>query len=279
MNKKHWFIILLAEIIVVASLSGVFAQETPEANVGKKIEQTEQKTTLWGLIKVGGVTMFPLGLLSVAAVGLIVYGFMTVQSSKMLHPELVPSLQEELTKVNIEEVRNICRANPSLLTNTLDAGLDRITDALLDVPSMEKAMEEASIQETTDGLKPINYLSIIAQIAPMLGLLGTVSGMIKAFQKIGLGGMGKPELLAADIGEAMITTAAGLIIGIPAMFFYFYLKSRYMSNVSQLARILGSLSHQLVISCRRGADGDAGVVPAAGSDTGEETGTETNSKE
>jgi len=74
--------------------------------------------------------------------------------------------------------------------------------------------------------------------------------MIKAFQKIGLGGMGKPELLANNIGEAMITTAAGLIIGIPAMFFYFFLKSRYMSNVSEMGRILGNLCHNLVSAAR-----------------------------
>ena len=133
---------------------------------------------------------------------------------------------------------------------------------MIDIDSMEKAMEAASVHEITAGLKPINYLSIIAQIAPMLGLLGTVSGMIKAFQKIGLGGMGKPELLASNIGEAMITTAAGLIIGIPAMFFYFYLKSRYMSNVSQLTRVLGTLSHQMVAAARRGVQPSVPNAPA-----------------
>jgi biopolymer transport protein ExbB len=129
--------------------------------------------------------------------------------------------------------------------------MQRLTDGTLDTESMEKAMEEASVEETSAGLKPINYLSIVAQIAPMLGLLGTVSGMIKAFDKIGQGGMGKPELLAADIGEAMITTATGLIIGIPAMFFYFFLKSKYLSNVSKLARYLGNLTHTLISAGRR----------------------------
>jgi biopolymer transport protein ExbB len=169
----------------------------------------------------------------------------------MLRPELVPQIQEELMQLHLDPAKSICAGSPCLLTNTLQAGLERISDGVLDVPSMEKAMEEASVHEITAGLKPISYLSIIAQVAPMLGLLGTVSGMIKAFQKIGLGGMGKPELLAADIGEAMVTTAAGLIIGIPTMFFYFFLKSRYMSNVSELTRILGNLCHQLVAAARR----------------------------
>jgi biopolymer transport protein ExbB len=60
----------------------------------------------------------------------------------------------------------------------------------------------------------------------MIGLLGTVSGMISAFQTIGRGGMGRPELLAGDIGEALITTATGLVIGIPAMIAYFILRNR-----------------------------------------------------
>jgi biopolymer transport protein ExbB len=131
---------------------------------------------------------------------------------------------------------------------------------------MESAMEEASVEETNAGLRVISYLSITAQIAPMVGLLGTVSGMIKAFGKIGKGAMGKPELLANDIGEALITTAAGLLIGIPAMFAYFYLKSRYTANVTRLGRIVGNLTHHLVTASRRMADGgEAAEAPAAGS--------------
>jgi biopolymer transport protein ExbB len=72
--------------------------------------------------------------------------------------------------------------------------------------------------------------------------------------------MGKPEVLAGNIGEAMVTTATGLLIGIPAMFLYFYLKSRYTSNVVRLGRVLGNLSHHLVAATRRAADGD---IPAA----------------
>jgi biopolymer transport protein ExbB len=206
--------------------------------------------------------MVPLGFLSVAAIGLTVYGFVTVQTAKMLRPDLVPQLQDDLVNLRLDDARTACTGAPCLLTNTLAAGLERISDGVLDVESMEKAMEEASVQETTAGMRPINYLSIIAQIAPMLGLLGTVSGMIKAFQKIGLGGMGRPELLATNIGEAMVTTATGLIIGIPAMFFYFFLKSRYMTNVSQLGRILGNLSHHLVAASRRAAGGGMGMDAA-----------------
>lgn len=230
---------------------------------GAMAADVEQATSLITLLKQGGILMWPLGLLSVATIGLAVYGFMIVRTDKMLTPEIVPSIQEALDRLDIGEAIELCRSAPSLLTNIIYAGLQRLTDGFLDVPSMEQAMEEASVEETSAGLKTISYLSIIAQIAPMVGLLGTVSGMIKAFAKIGKGAMGKPEVLAADIGEALVTTATGLLIGIPAMFLYFYLKSRYTSNVSRLGRVVGNLSHRLVIASRRGEGELPTVAPVA----------------
>ena len=257
--KRTQYLAVLAFGLLLAMAWNALAQDAPAPAPQPTVAAVEQtqtatKTTLGGLWKQGGWTMYPLGLLSVAAVGLTVYGFLATQTRKMLGTDHVPTLQQELMNLHVPQAKAVCEGSPGLLTNTLSAGLDRLSDGVLDVPSMEKAMEEASVHEVTAGLKPISYLSIIAQVAPMLGLLGTVSGMIKAFQKIGAGGMGKPELLAADIGEAMVTTAAGLIIGIPAMFFYFYLKSRYLSNVSEMSRVLGNLCHQLVAAARGGAN-------------------------
>lgn len=250
--------LLGAALCIGFMLSTVYAQApaSPVTPAVAEVDAAAGGTTLWGIIRQGGIIMFPLGLLSVAMIALAVYGFMIVPERKMLTPELIPSIQEALNDLRLDEVTSVCNNHPSMLTNILHAGLQRISDGILDVPSMEKAMEEASVEETSAGLKMISYLSIIAQIAPMLGLLGTVSGMIKAFQKISLGGMGKPELLAGNIGEAMVTTATGLIIGIPAMVLYFYLKGRYTSNVARLGRILGNLSHNLVAASRRQAEGD-----------------------
>ena len=271
------FKIMVTVTVLLAAAAWSIAQQTPTASPeaareGTRIDETQdvgKTTTLWGVVKQGGVIMFPLGLLSVGAIGLIVYGFITVQESKMLHPELLPDLRDQLDELDLEGAQHTCEETPCLLTNTLHAGLTRISDGVVDVDSMEKAMEEASVQEVNAGMKPINYLSIIAQISPMLGLLGTVSGMIKAFQKIGLGGMGKPEMLAEDIGEAMVTTATGLIIGIPAMFFYFYLKNRYTSNVSQMTRVLGDLAHRLATAGRQGGRKVAKAVAPKESKTAE----------
>jgi len=258
--RTRLILITLLSVCLGGLISFVYAQEAapaapaapPAEPAAEAVVEQEASTSLWGLIQQGGILMWPLGMLSVATVALAVYGFLTVRDSKMLTPELVPPLQESLDNLRLDEAVNICTGTPSLLTNILHAGLQRISGGVLDVASMEKAMEEASFEETSTGLKTITYLSIVAQIAPMVGLLGTVSGMIKAFQKIGKGAMGKPEVLAMDIGEALVTTATGLLIGIPAMFLYFYLKSRYTSNVSRLGRVLGNLTHHLVAATRRG---------------------------
>lgn len=262
-RTKRILALALAAVCMGYMVAAAFGQGAAPAAAAEAVPIAT--TSLWGLIKQGGPLMFPLGLLSVAMIALAVYGFMIVPEKKMLTPELVPSIQEALNELRLEDVTGLCNANPSLLTNILNAGLQRISDGILDVPSMEKAMEEASVEETAAGLKTISYLSIIAQIAPMLGLLGTVSGMIKAFQKIGQGGMGKPEVLAGNIGEAMVTTATGLLIGIPAMFLYFYLKGRYTTNVARIGRILGNLSHHLVAASRRQAEGlppESAAAPA-----------------
>jgi biopolymer transport protein ExbB len=211
-----------------------------------------QNSTLWDMWVVGGWCMYPIGIESILALGLIIYGAIMFKPAKMLAVELVPQLNDELDGLRLENARSLCAGSPCLLTNTLHAGLERASGSdELDIASVERAMQEASVQEITQGMRPINYLSIIAQSAPMWGLLGTVSGMIKAFNKIGMGGMGKPELLASNIGEAMITTAAGLLVAIPTLFAYFFLKSRYIANVSQMNRILGNLCHRMVEAARR----------------------------
>ncbi len=174
----------------------------------------------------------------------------------MVHMEMVAPLQESIRRLDLQSAGVLCAENPSVMTNTLHAGLLRITDEGVSMEAVEKAMEEAALEEHTAGLKSINYLSVIGSISPMLGLLGTVLGMIGAFQTIALGGMGDPTAFADDIGQAMVTTAFGLLIGIPAMFFYFYIKARFVSNMSRAGRVLGAISHEIDLAFQRLKNGD-----------------------
>jgi biopolymer transport protein ExbB len=101
--------------------------------------------------------------------------------------------------------------------------------------SMEQAAGDALDREETRQMAWVNYLNVFATLAPMLGLLGTVTGMIASFDQLAAG-RSEPADLAGGIGEAMITTAGGLFVGIPAMFFYFFFKNRLTSIMSDVQK-------------------------------------------
>ena len=143
-------------------------------------------------------------------------------------PETVAQIRAAAKDRDLSKAWTLANGTQSLFTTALAAGLRRINpdNPEASKPRMEEAIVEAVSREESKASYWINYLSLITAISPMVGLLGTVSGMIGAFQKIAGGGMGKPELLAGNIGEALITTAAGLIVAIPSMFFYFLFRNK-----------------------------------------------------
>jgi biopolymer transport protein ExbB len=217
-------------LCILAGALSVWAQDA--AGGGKSM-------TVMDMLKEGGWAMWPLGLFSVATLFFIIRNTLLLRPKNLLRADLKPEIDSLLAQRDLKGVREICQNNPSLMTSVLDAGLERISEHDFDPVHVMEAVEEAGNEQMVTFMKPINYLSIIGGTAPMLGLLGTVSGMIKAFQTIAAGGMGKPELLAGNIGEALITTAAGLIIAIPAMISYFIFKNNFIKHMSTMGRMVG----------------------------------------
>ncbi len=252
-------------IFATALLATVLAALAQGAAEGAAVEASGQWNTLWDYWKVGGFAMYPIGLCSVGTVALTVYCWLQFRTVKMLQPLVVPQLKEALKQRDINQAKSICQSSPGMLTNILGAGLARSEEeGAINIDKMEKAMEESSVEEVNEGMKPLTYLSVISQVAPMFGLLGTVTGMIGAFNKIGLGSMGDPEKLASNIGEAMITTAAGLLVAIPTMFAYFGFKTQLTGNVSRASRILGDIIHQLSSGDSAGAEAEGVTVQLEG---------------
>jgi biopolymer transport protein ExbB len=138
-------------------------------------------------------------------------------------------------------------SSSTVLSRSLQAGLQRARPEMADGNNsrVEASVAEALEHEENSVGQWINYLNVVATVAPMIGLLGTVSGMIGAFQTISRGGMGRPELLAGDIGQALITTAAGLVIGIPAMIAYFILRNRLDNSMMAVAQQASTLVDHL----------------------------------
>ena len=201
-----------------------------------------EKTTLWQMIQQGGWAMIPLGIMSVAMIYFIVQNALATREKVLLRPDLLPTFIQQMKEKRLTEAHSLCKQNETFFTYVFKAGLERCSAGReINFGKVKEAIEEASTEEITSIMKPIDYLSIIGATAPMLGLLGTVSGMIEAFQTIGSQGMGKPEALAGNIGEALVTTATGLIIAIPAMLFYYYFRNKFIKTAASLARNVGSL--------------------------------------
>ena len=235
--KKGLFIITL--LLVAGSVLAQGKGIETEAAAG-----LAENTSLISLIKTGGWAMWPLGLFSFAMTVLVIQNFINLRTKKLLHSEQMPELLEMMIGKKVKSALIYCRKHPSMFANTFGAGLERCIAGEvehIDFNKVKESVEEASVEQMSQLMKPIDLLSIIGASSPMLGLLGTVSGMIKAFHTMGSQGMGKPELLAANIGEALITTATGLVIAIPAMFFFFYFKKGFQKTLATLGRNIGFL--------------------------------------
>ena len=224
------------------------AQETAVATEEAEPEEAEpegNEKSVLDMFNAGGWAMYPLGLLSIGGFGLIVYNFMAVKPGPILKTDIAVQIDEALQHIDLEKAKLLCDENPAPMTNIIAAGLVRVNPDDFDPEQVKEAVEEASAEELAGPYILINYLSVVGSLSPMVGLLGTVSGMVKAFNVIEAEGAGSAQALAGNISEALITTATGMIIGIPAMFFFFFFKNRYGKITSRVGRIVGDLQFTL----------------------------------
>lgn len=225
--KKQGMMVWVALAVMVVLGSMVMAQTADVAAGAATQLKVESRMTLLDLIKSGGWAMWALGACSVVAVWLIVLNFQRVNAKKMLPADIIAQLRDAAEKQDYVQLWQISSKTDTFFTRTLTAGLRQIQpdDLLGSREKMEAAISETAGREESRYGFYVNFLALLTSMAPMWGLLGTVSGMIGAFSKIGSGGMGKPEMLAKNIGEALVCTASGLMIAITAMGFYFFFRN------------------------------------------------------
>lgn len=229
------------------------AQEVAATTEESAVEEqaAPPKKTLIDQYKTGGWAMYPLTFFSIAGLGLIVYNFMAVKPGVILRPDAIQEVDKALEALDIEKAKSICAENPAPATNIIAAGLNRVDVSNYEPEPIKEAIEEASSEELAGPFVLINYLSVVGSLSPMVGLLGTVSGMVKAFNVIESEGAGSAQQLAGNISEALITTASGMIVGIPAMFFFFFFKNKYGKITSRVARVVGDLEFTLTSAIKR----------------------------
>lgn len=187
----------------------------------------------------GGPIMYVIALCAVGATVIIVERFLFFRYLAKQQKELLPRLQEQLKLGEFSRAEELCRSTDVPLARLAGAGLEHRT---LDEASIKEAVLNAANRQVPRVERNISTLGTIANISTLLGLLGTVTGNMRAFGVLAASGaMGNPALLAGAISEALITTAAGLIISIPATVFYNYFVSKANSIIVDLESTVGDL--------------------------------------
>lgn len=191
------------------------------------------------LLVKGGPVMYVIALSAVGATIIIVERFLFFRSLIKEQKQLLPRLRQQLKSGQFVQASEFCKASDVPLARLAEAGLEHRT---MDEVSIKEAVLNAANRQVPRVERNISTLGTIANVSTLLGLLGTVSGNIRAFGVLAASGaMGNPALLAGAIAEALITTAAGLIVSIPATVFYNYFVSKANSIIIDLESTVGDL--------------------------------------
>ena len=182
------------------------------------------------LVTKGGIFMYPILLCSVVALAIFIERLWTLRTSRIIPRKFIDNIEDLIKKKKLAEAIFLCQGNVSSIAKIFLAGLKHTHKGTRPV---KEAIEERGGREGVMLEKRVGLLSTISNLAPLLGLLGTVSGMIKTFKFISQSGV-NPGLLAGGIAEALITTAAGLCVAIPVLVCYRILKDKADSLIFEM---------------------------------------------
>lgn len=212
-------------------------------------------------IAAGGAIGYMIILLSVAALALIIRHALQIRETSLAPAEAIDALNESLSQGDVDGALEYCRGEEadSFLTRVVGSGLERAQRSPFGSLELKGALEESGRQEVARLYRSTDGLGLIAAIAPMLGLLGTVVGMVGAFDTISTAeGFARPDQLAGDISQALVTTLMGLTLAIPCMAFFTYFRNR----IDALSSDVGGIVDELVAQME--GLGDLSTQPPAG---------------
>ncbi len=186
-----------------------------------------------------GVIGWIIVVISVVSLALIIENFMNIKRDKLAPPDIIDELEALFDDENFQEALELCENEHMYLTNVVAAGLSKLGHPFETIQSAVREMEE---EESVRLFQKIGYLSLISSTAPMMGLLGTVSGMFVTFGNIAAaGGSVSPAQLAGGIKLALVTTIFGLIVAIPVGAFFFVFRNRVVRTTIEINAIAEDL--------------------------------------
>ncbi|HQX46549.1 MAG TPA: MotA/TolQ/ExbB proton channel family protein [Steroidobacteraceae bacterium] len=188
---------------------------------------------MWEIVRAGGPLMWPIILCSIGAAAIILERFWTLQDKRVIPPDLTKKVWAliEGNQINDKVITALEQNSP--LGRVLAAGL---ANRHRPREIMMERLQDTGRHVIYELERFLNSLNMIAGVSPLLGLLGTVTGIIKAFNAIQAGGMGDPRMLSGGIAEALITTAAGLTVAIPALIGFRMLRGKVDRIVIQMEK-------------------------------------------
>jgi len=203
---------------------------------------------LLSLFEKGGAMMYPILFSSVLMLGIAIERGYNLRRKNIINSDFLKDVRSQWDWQNIQKTLRLCNSYDNSLSRILKMGLLRFGGKLDEI---ERAIEAGGQHEASLMNSNLRVLGAVANITPMMGLLGTVIGMIKAFNVISLSGTGNPGLVASGISEALITTAAGMLVGIPALVLYHYFRGkidRYVFEMEEVAiQLVEELSYDGVV--------------------------------
>jgi biopolymer transport protein ExbB len=178
---------------------------------------------MYDFVVKGGVLMIPIALCSIIALAIFLERLWSLRRSRVIPRDFLIEIEDLIRREKIPEAITRCRKDGSSMANIILAGIRNFGKRR---EIVKEGIEEIGRREAATLERYINVVGTIADIAPLLGLLGTVFGMIRAFNVISIQGVGNPSSLAGGISEALITTAAGLVVAIPTFVLYRFLANK-----------------------------------------------------
>jgi biopolymer transport protein ExbB len=214
-------------------------------------------TTVGGLVGAGGPAIWLCVLLSAGVTALAIEGFLRFRDEALVPPEDHRRVRELLDGGAPEAAAAYCRSNPSFFCAVAAAGLDRLAAGR---GGVRLALEEASLRQQALLRRPLEALSAVAVLAPMIGLAGTVVGIARAFTALARSGSGDFPALASAIGQVLLSTAGGLLVAVPGFVFYYVYRNRAARVVQRADNALALLFEPFaaVPAGRRRARGSEG---------------------
>ena len=218
------------------------AAATPAAAAGAPGGKMVHSKSLLDMYHDGGWVMHLIAACSVGTIAVMVFCILQINRGKFMPTQVVNSLNRQMAERDLNAAFHLCRETPTPLTRALGAALIKANPERdqYNKAAMEQAAADTLYHEETRYMLWVNMLNAFATIAPMVGLLGTVSGMISSFGVLAAG-RSEASDFAGGIGEAMVGTAGGLLVAIPAMFGYFLFRNMLQGCMADVQKAISNM--------------------------------------